>query len=124
MGNSRSGWYGKRGGRETTARYPRITISGLLGWQRHGVGMRQLDSSCWLIRANGGEHTVIITTTAHRPAGVRRWFACPMCSVRCATLYLRHDRFACRQCHRLTYESQRESCGLRALRKSLQAAPP
>ena len=124
MGNSRSGWYGKRGGRETTARCLRITIAGLLGWQRQGVGMRQIDPGCWLLRINAAEHAVMITTTVHRPAGVRRWFSCPTCLARRATLYYRHDRFACRQCHHLTYESQRESRGLRALRKSLWASRP
>ena len=40
--------------------------------------------------------------------GVRFWFVCPGCSRRVGVLYLApgHDRFRCRYCLRLAYESQ------------------
>lgn len=47
--------------------------------------------------------------------GNRRWFLCPgksnqePCLGRCAMLYLCDGKFACRICHNLAYESQRES---------------
>lgn len=43
--------------------------------------------------------------------GVRYWMRCPACDRRCGVLYLVADaqEFRCRRCHRLTYESCRES---------------
>jgi hypothetical protein len=36
--------------------------------------------------------------------GVRQWFGCPSCGVRCFKLYRPGQApFACRRCHRLTY---------------------
>lgn len=46
--------------------------------------------------------------------GNRRWFLCPgksnqaRCQRRCAMLYFRDGSFACRICHQLVYQSQRE----------------
>lgn len=43
--------------------------------------------------------------------GVRYWFICPSCKRRVAKLYVpfRHDRFLCRRCHGLTYQSSQDS---------------
>lgn len=43
--------------------------------------------------------------------GVRYWFICPSCKRRVAKLYVpfRHDRFLCRRCHDLTYQSSQDS---------------
>lgn len=40
----------------------------------------------------------------------RPWFLCPVCSGRCAKLYLApgSDSFLCRNCHGLTYHSRQE----------------
>lgn len=38
--------------------------------------------------------------------GERVWFRCPRCDDRCALVYLRHRRFACRKCHGLGYMTQ------------------
>lgn len=44
--------------------------------------------------------------------GERPWFACPVCTRRCAVLYLKASRFACRKCQRVAYASQSEdACG-------------
>lgn len=52
--------------------------------------------------------------------GQRAWFRCPAtgCHARCASLYLRAGIFACRHCHHLTYESQRERQHQRLARKA------
>jgi hypothetical protein len=47
----------------------------------------------------------------------RRWFQCPGCNRRCRVLY-GGERFRCRQCHGLKYESQFESPAQRANRAS------
>lgn len=44
---------------------------------------------------------------------VRRWFACPACGARVATLYI-DDAIACRTCLGLVYRSQREGPRARA----------
>jgi hypothetical protein len=60
---------------------------------------------------------VRLLTTEPARGGVRWWFACPFtiegerCERRVAKLYLPpgEDRFGCRQCHDLAYESSQES---------------
>lgn len=51
--------------------------------------------------------------------GQRPWFICPIpdCGSRAAILYFRNS-FACRTCHRLVYESQRERETDRKIRKA------
>lgn len=43
--------------------------------------------------------------------GIRWWFVCPSCKRRAAKIYLpfRDDRFLCRHCHGLTYQSCQDS---------------
>ncbi len=52
--------------------------------------------------------------------GERVWFRCPRlrCRRRVALLYFRKADFACRHCHQLAYECQRENTSDRALRRS------
>jgi len=49
--------------------------------------------------------------------GQRRWLTCLSCGRRCRILYGGHY-FRCRQCYRLTYSSQYESAGERALTRA------
>lgn len=53
----------------------------------------------------------------------RYWMRCPSCGRRCGTLHLPGGalRFACRQCHNLTYTSCQESGKYDALYRSLGA---
>jgi len=54
---------------------------------------------------------VPLTRTRGHGGGVRYWMRCPECERRCGVIYLAPGarEFACRTCHRLTYESCRES---------------
>ena len=49
-----------------------------------------------------------LTTTTPRFGGLRYWLLCPRCGRRVGKLYL-VDRWACRRCHKLSYQSQRLS---------------
>lgn len=64
-------------------------------------------------------YPVYLDWTACHLGGKRPWFLCPAkgCGRRVAILYCR-GIFACRQCHRLAYPSQRERCADRAIRKA------
>jgi hypothetical protein len=60
--------------------------------------------------------TVKLTFTACHFGGDRPWFRCPHCDCRCAVLWGR-GRFLCRTCQRLSYPSQNESIGSKAIRR-------
>jgi hypothetical protein len=65
------------------------------------------------------EYPVSIVKTRCYLGGVRKWFLCPArgCTRRAAVLY-GGGIFACRHCHQLAYESQRERTHDRALRRA------
>ena len=65
----------------------------------------------------GVENIVHLTWTGLHFGGRRPWFLCPDCSRRVAILY-HADRFACRHCHNLTYDCQRETGSDRAQRRA------
>lgn len=52
-----------------------------------------------------------LVSTPANLRGARWWWLCPFCSRRCLKLYYppRADRFACRVCHDLSYESAQAS---------------
>jgi hypothetical protein len=83
-----------------------------------GVTFRYTHTSSW----GTGERTelaphVAVTWTACHYGGRRPWFVCPSCSRRCRVLYLRREP-ACRACHGLAYESQREDRFTRLLHRA------
>ena len=57
------------------------------------------------------------TTPCHL-GGERHWFTCPRCNKRVAVLYAPGRYFACRQCGKLTYATQKENVGDRASTKA------
>lgn len=61
--------------------------------------------------ASGVTSVVDLVKTFPFFGGVRWWFICPSCNRRAAKLYIpfRHDRFLCRRCHGLTYQSCQDS---------------
>jgi hypothetical protein len=65
------------------------------------------------------EYSVQLTETPCNFGGVREWFLCPArgCGRRVAVLY-GGEIFACRTCHQLAYESQREAPHNRALSRA------
>ena len=121
----------------------KINRAGLLrpgnsfGWQwtRNGeevaaINIRMDGQHVWLnyrnrsANANGGEweamtYRVGLDWTACTYGGERVWWRCPGdgCGRRVAVLYGGRV-FACRQCHRLAYRSQREDAGDRAMRRA------
>lgn len=62
------------------------------------------------------EYPVYLEWTACHLGGQRAWFRCPVrgCGRRVAILF-GGQVFACRHCHNLAYQSQREKCGDRAM---------
>lgn len=62
------------------------------------------------------EQTIRLGYTPCPLGGERVWFSCPGCGGRCAVVYLRGTRFACRKCQRLSYPSQSEDVTGRAWR--------
>ncbi len=63
------------------------------------------DEKRWLY---GGKlnFKIPLVTTPGAYGGKRFWFSCPFCTRRVGVLYRRDDRFACRHCQNLTYESK------------------
>jgi len=63
------------------------------------------------------EYLVYFNRTICNFGGTRIWFLCPTtgCGRRVAILY-QNEGFACRRCHLLAYQSQREQIGHRAIR--------
>ena len=75
-------------------------------------------------RSNGGEwqameYPVILEWTPCNLGGRRAWFLCPAqgCGRRVAVLY-GGSIFACRHCHKLAYDCQRETDDDRAMRRA------
>lgn len=98
------------------------------GGERTGCINLRVDDVCVVLRyrtrENGGEwkpveYPVLIDRTRCTFGGSRLWFLCPArgCGRRVAVLY-GGAVFACRQCHRLGYESQSEDAASRALRRA------
>ena len=57
--------------------------------------------------------------TACNYGGRRTWLLCPRCGRRVATLFFRGaETFACRRCHRLAYQCQREQADEHAARRA------
>lgn len=86
--------------------------NGSMGWKGDvlidvftGIHERQF------VRLNyaGFEYDITLVTTPCNYGGIRYWFECLFCKRRVGTIYLRADRFACRHCQFLTYESKLES---------------
>lgn len=59
--------------------------------------------------------TIRTTTTPCRYGGAQTWFHCPCCSRRAMVLFMRAERFACRQCQKVSYTSQSGSAHDRAI---------
>ena len=135
------GGYGSGGwnatGRPTTADVPRIDvnrfnkagalragITGTFQWTLDGalskVHFRVNSNHVTLSRYGVSQSytdEVVITWESCRFGGRRPFFVCPVCSGRTLHLYLR-GYFACRECHDLSYPSQRERESDRAQRRA------
>ena len=80
------------------------------------AGLLQLD---YTLRGTEVSESIALDRTRPPFGGLRWWFRCPRCARRCAKLYLPPgaERFACRLCQRLAYESQRECASKRFARR-------
>ena len=145
MGGADSGRHGYRGAKDTTEDYRSIDVrrwkrDGLLtpyrsfGWQwlRSGkvVASIQVHTETNRVILNYRHQSKgedwkdesypvnLVWTTCHL-GGKRPWFLCPAqgCGRRVAILYC-GGIFACRQCYRLTYPSQRETRYYRAMHRA------
>lgn len=57
--------------------------------------------------ANGNQtQWISLTKTQCQLGGNRDWFLCPSCDQRMAVLYYSANRFACRHCQQISYQSQ------------------
>jgi hypothetical protein len=137
------GW--SRGGKDTTDDFSRIDVrylsrngilrpgsSSTIRWTRGGndsgaVGVRStFDSVVLKYRRKppgsdewiSEQYPIYLDWSPCNYGGKRPWFLCPArgCGRRAAVLY-GGGIFACRQCHQLVYESQREQSHYRALRR-------
>ena|ERR1017187_9164023 len=114
-GNLRAGSYStvrwSRNGRESASISVRSNIDSIvLSYRRKFSGSDEWKSE---------EYPVYLDWTRCNYGGRRPWFLCPArgCGRRVAVLY-GGGIFACRQCHQLVYESQREQPHYRALRRA------
>jgi hypothetical protein len=55
------------------------------------------------------KQTISLQSTPLHFGGVRWWFVCPCCSCHRTKLYLANEKFACRACLGLTYQSCQQS---------------
>lgn len=87
------------------------------GWAEDA---RQVPRELWL-----SDTSVFVEVTTSKPhfGGIRFWFVCPRtgCGRRCRVLYRARRgnarSFACRHCHRMTYQTQRTGQTSRLIRK-------
>lgn len=132
---------GRSSGRPTTGGFRRLDVRrlsregfftggprcGTWTWSREGevvasIGYQANREAVTLdYKANGEpqRYTVSLEWTPCHYGGARPWFRCPGrgCGRRCAVLYGGRI-FACRRCHGLAYESQREDRSGRLLSKA------
>lgn len=142
MGNSSSG---RHGGNPCTDKMNELDVRQLAragrlspgqffgwGWTRRGRKVASVDiQSCaghvilsYRTRSSNADwqemnYPVRLTWTPCNYGGERAWWICPVagCGRRVAILF-GGSRYACRQCHRLAYRSQRENEEDRALRRA------
>lgn len=132
---------GRSSGRPTTGGFRRLDVRrwnregffaggprcGTWTWSREGevmasIGYQATRAAVTLDYKSNGEpqrYTVSLEWTPCHYGGARPWFRCPAsgCGRRCAVLYGGRI-FACRRCHGLAYESQREDRSSRLMRKA------
>lgn len=134
MGSSNSGRHGGKGttrGRNTLDvrkwQRDRLLIPGYrfdTSWTRNGqpngsISVMVNTGSVNLIYRPGGDtgqdmnYPVMIDWTPCNYGGKRAWWKCPCCGRRVAVLYS-GKMFACRHCHKLAYQTQREQAHDRA----------
>jgi hypothetical protein len=145
MGGLGSGRHYRFGAADCTDEYRRLDVrrwqrDGLLNpgdafstsWSRNGEAVASINVRTetdqvilsYRHRRNGGdwkdeEYPVRLEWTPCTYGGRRAWFLCPAVGCGRRVAYLHGGTiFACRQCHRLAYRSQRENADDRAVRRA------
>lgn len=103
-----------------------------LSWNRNGEQVASIgiwaEEGCIILkyhnRSRGGdseykEYPVALEWTACHFGGQRPWFRCPSCGRRVGVLY-GGSIYACRHCHNLSYDCQREALHSRLLSRALK----
>jgi hypothetical protein len=135
MGGSGSGR--RSYSKSTTSDYYKLDVR---QWQRDGLLVARRSFVClwWTVEVCASMHlkpnrvflshayrkdekwTVWLEWTPCNYGGARTWFLCPSCGRRVSILY-GSGPFACRHCHQLAYDSQRDSGWLRLIRQARAA---
>ncbi|MCP5361149.1 MAG: hypothetical protein H6908_00700 [Hyphomicrobiales bacterium] len=148
MGGMGSGQWYRWDSRDTVEDYCSLRIGYLVRKGYIARGTRQVGRLCWeagdstlaTIRfesnlqdgalpyfrvmygnASNGKHDdymIRLVATVPHYGGERWWFQCPHCRQRVGVLYLGAERFACRTCYGLAYQSTRETPSMRYLRRA------
>jgi len=118
--------------KKLSATWLALGVRSTLRWSRRGVEIASIGLKCegdrLILRYQDGkrsgnptnhEYPVCLERTPCNYGGERLWFRCPArgCGRRVRILY-GGEIFACRQCHNLAYESQKESEEDRATRRA------
>jgi hypothetical protein len=130
VGGLGSGWQGSSA--PTVESFRKIDLAALERINLVNAGDQQaIGSTLVELRRDGlliyyfnpdrAEEFVAFVYTPAQFGGRRGWLSCPRCRYRCRILY-RAQRFRCRKCCGLVYESTRETWGQRALSTNLALA--
>lgn len=109
MGGYGSGRHGRRGGRWPVERCDALPLRDLAafapGWSDMLAG-----GEVGIYPEGGARQRIGLQFTRQHGGGRRVWLVCPDCNGRCTVLWRPRrgpsERFACRTCHRLCYNSQ------------------
>jgi hypothetical protein len=103
--------------RMKTASCPRINVRTLVD-RLHIEKKRRPDYAefSYLVGQSWRSQVVWLQYTPCYLGGERMWLRCPGCANRCAVMFLRAGRFACRKCQQLVYPSQSEDTLARSWR--------
>lgn len=132
MGGYNSGGHNRKG-RLTVEQCSRLRVSdlksaGLLKPGIRGTGsigdtvfLEICSNKLRLRHTAGGEQSILIERHLRPFGGFQAYLICPYCGGRFTSLFLRRGSLGCRQCCRLSYQSQRLRSYDRLLRKACKA---
>lgn len=91
---------------------PAAEINGIFSGTAWGAMQFSLANNCmrlsYKIAGNHHHYDIQLEQTVPHFGGVRLWWLCPTCGRRAGKLHLARERFECRQCGHLAYQSSRD----------------